>query len=173
MSPYQMKRKDGGFSLLEVLIAVLVFSVGLLGMAGLMLVSVKTNHSAYLRTQASFLASSLIQRITSNRGELDTYRRTYNAGSAGADPCALGAACSPANQAARDIAMWSQQLVDQLPNPLAVMDCDGVMLGTASHGGAAPFDGLCTLTIEWAESTLDKTDGAAPLLQRFAWVFEP
>ena len=45
-----------GFTLLEVLIALLVFSLGLLGLAGLMVVSVKTNQSAYLRTQASFLA---------------------------------------------------------------------------------------------------------------------
>ena len=45
-----------GFTILEVLIALLVFSLGLLGMAGLLVISVKTNHSAYLRTQASFMA---------------------------------------------------------------------------------------------------------------------
>ncbi len=53
----QMTTRHRGFTLLEVLIALLVFSLGLLGMAGLLIVSVKTNHSAYLRTQASFLRS--------------------------------------------------------------------------------------------------------------------
>ncbi len=52
--------------MLEVLIALLVFSLGLLGMAGLLIVSVKTNHSAYLRTQASFLAQSMADRMRAN-----------------------------------------------------------------------------------------------------------
>ena len=43
---------SGGFTLLEVLVAVLIFSLGLVGLAGLMVISVKTNQSAYLRTQA-------------------------------------------------------------------------------------------------------------------------
>jgi len=52
-----------GFTLLEVLIALLIFSLGMLGLAGLMVVSVKTNQSAYQRTQASFLAQSMADRI--------------------------------------------------------------------------------------------------------------
>ena len=62
----QMTTRHRGFTLLEVLIALLVFSLGLLGMAGLLIVSVKTNHSAYLRTQASFLAQSMADRMRSN-----------------------------------------------------------------------------------------------------------
>ncbi len=58
--------RRNGFTLLEVLIALLVFSFGLLGMAGLLAVSVQTNHSAYLRTQATFLAQGMADRMRAN-----------------------------------------------------------------------------------------------------------
>ncbi len=61
-------KRNKGFTLLEVLIAVLIFSLGMLGSAGLMVLSVRTNHSAYLRTQASFLADSMVDRMRSNVG---------------------------------------------------------------------------------------------------------
>ncbi|MDE1962228.1 MAG: type IV pilus modification protein PilV, partial [Xanthomonadaceae bacterium] len=60
------KSPSHGFTLLEVLIALLIFSLGVLGMAGLLAVSVRTNHSAYLRTQATFLAQSMADRMRAN-----------------------------------------------------------------------------------------------------------
>ena len=59
--------RRNGFTLLEVMIALLVFSLGLLGMAGLLAVSVRTNHGAYLRTQATFLAQSMADRMRANK----------------------------------------------------------------------------------------------------------
>ncbi len=170
----RIPRAARGFSLLEVLIALLIFSLGLLGMAGLMVVSVKTNQSAYLRTQASFLAQGLVERMRANLGQVTTYATTYSAATVGADPCAGGAVCSPANISVRDRALWSQQLVDQLPNPNATIRCDGMLLGIGAQVGAAPYNGLCTFTIQWSETSLDRTSttGAADV-QTFAWVFRP
>lgn len=174
-----MKRKaQSGFTLIEALIAILVFSVGLIGMAGLMLVSVRTNHSAYLRTQATFLAESLADRVRSNRSRIADYSTTYDAGTVGADPCTGGLVCVPETLAARDIAVWSQQLVQFLPNPTAVLNCDGNLIGSAAQAAIAPFNGLCTLTIEWDEASLQRGTEAdpassAPNIQTFAWVFQP
>ena len=47
-----VKQPLAGFTLLEVLIAMLILSVGLLGLAGLQATGIKTNHSAYMRSQA-------------------------------------------------------------------------------------------------------------------------
>jgi hypothetical protein len=97
----------------------------------------------------------------------------------GTDPCASGIACPPAQMVARDRAVWSQQLVESLPNPTAVIACNGASLGGVAHVGAAPFNGLCTLTISWDETTLRRGElSAAPEaatadLQTFAWVFQP
>ena len=64
----RIHKLNRGVTLLEVMVSVLVFSVGLLGMAGLMLVSQRTNHSAFLRTQAGFLAQGMIDRMRANPG---------------------------------------------------------------------------------------------------------
>jgi type IV pilus assembly protein PilV len=162
-----------GFTLLEVLIALLIFSLGLLGLAGLMVVSVKTNNSAYLRTQASFLAQSMADRMRANTGRIDDYNGDYDASTVGPDTCQT-VACNPDDLVTRDRAVWSRQLIDSMPNPNANIDCVGATLGTPATSGAATYDGLCTFTIKWAEATLDRTPGALPPpVQTFAWVFQP
>ena len=45
------------------LIAIVVFSFGLLGVAGVMTVAVKNNHNGYMRSQAVFLASSSVDMM--------------------------------------------------------------------------------------------------------------
>lgn len=176
MTPNKLQR---GFTLIEALIALLIFSVGLIGMAALMVISVKTNQSAYLRTQASFLAQSMADRMRANMGLINSYEGSFSVATAGTDPCASGAVCAPATMVTRDIAVWSRQLADSLPNPTAVIDCTGNVMGGAVHAGAAPYNGLCTLTITWDEATLQRaqlgttTAAATPNLQTFAWVFQP
>ncbi len=62
-----MSRKlEGGFSLLEVLIAMLILSIGLLGIAGLQIKGQQYNHVSYLRTQAIFLAYDIMDRMRVN-----------------------------------------------------------------------------------------------------------
>ncbi|QSA96725.1 type IV pilus modification protein PilV [Methylococcus sp. EFPC2] len=62
-----LRRIQSGFTLLEVLVAVLVLSIGLLGLAGLQAHGLKTNHSAYLRSQASMLAYDILDVLRSDR----------------------------------------------------------------------------------------------------------
>ena len=176
MTPNKLQR---GSTLIETMIALLVFSVGLMGMAALMVMSIKTNQSAYLRTQASFLAQSMADRMRANLGLINSYNGTYSVATAATDPCASGVVCSPATMVTRDRAVWSRQLADSLPNPTAVINCAGNVLGGVVHAGAAPYNGLCTLTITWDEATLQRGQlSAAPAaatadLQTFAWVFQP
>lgn len=168
-----------GFTLIEVLIALLIFSLALMGMAGLMVLSVKTNQSAYLRTQASFLAQSMADRIRANIGLVNSYNGTYDSSTVGSDPCSSGAVCSPAQMVTRDRALWSTLLVASLPNPTARIQCGGAPLGGPIHLGASPYNGLCTFTIQWDEATLSRGQlsaspgTAAADLQTFAWVFQP
>ncbi len=62
-----MKRKaNKGFTLLEVMIAVFVLAVGLLGIAALQMTGVKNNHTASIRTQTTQLAYNLADRMRAN-----------------------------------------------------------------------------------------------------------
>lgn len=164
--------RNRGFTLLEVLIAVLVFSLGMLGLAGMMVVSVKTNHSAYLRTQASFLAQSMADRMRANPQGVwaATYSGSYPA--AGSDPCTGGAPCSSSNIALRDKFYWGQQLGNFLPNPAATIACvPDPSVVTPNLAANPPFNGLCNMRITWGESNLVKGQQATP--QTFVWIFQP
>ena len=172
-----------GFTILEVLIALLVFSLGLLGMAGLLVISVKTNHSAYLRTQASFLAQSMGDRMRANvpRVWAGDYQGSYTGTAGGADPCPAGTACTRENVATRDKAQWETQLGDQLPNASAQIACAPdatVSVSQSEQDGGAPYTGICHIVIQWSEATLKRSrDGVTadetPDTETFAWAFAP
>ncbi len=74
LQPEKEQARDGarrharcaGFTMLEVLIAIVVIAFGLLGIAGLQAFAVKNNHGASLRVTATTLASDMIDRIKSN-----------------------------------------------------------------------------------------------------------
>jgi type IV pilus assembly protein PilV len=55
--------RQQGFTLLEVLVTVIIVAIGLLGVAGLQVAGMRSNHSAYLRTQASIAAYDLVDRM--------------------------------------------------------------------------------------------------------------
>lgn len=60
-------RNQQGVSLIEILIALVILSVGLLGMAGLQARTLSLNHSAYQRTQAVNLSYDITDRMRANR----------------------------------------------------------------------------------------------------------
>jgi len=62
-----------GFTLVEVLVALLVLSIGMLGIAALYLDSLRASRAALYRTQAVVLASDIADRIRANRNPVDAY----------------------------------------------------------------------------------------------------
>ncbi|MGH8378064.1 MAG: type IV pilus modification protein PilV, partial [Gammaproteobacteria bacterium] len=109
-----------GFSLLEVLIALVILSVGLLGIAGLMSTSLKSNDSAYMQSQATTLAYNMIDRMRANMTETNnlTYQVPMPAAPSAAttEPNACtGTVCSTPALAAYDIAQWEYDLAYALP----------------------------------------------------------
>lgn len=171
---HRSNRSERGFSLLEVMISVIIFSIGLIGVASLLMVSVRTNHSAYLRTQAGFLAETMADRMRANTAALwvNAYNDADYPVSGTVSDCSSG--CSAADIATRDKIMWSNQLTEFLPAASASIACSrnsAVNVPAAAQANRAPYDGLCTMTLEWSETSLDKGSDAAK--QTFAWVFQP
>lgn len=95
-----------GVSLIEVLVTVVVLSIGLLGLAGLQASGTKFNHSAYMRSQAVNLSNDMADRMRANRTE--ALAGNYN--------IAIGAA-APAGATIRhqDLQQWKAELAARLP----------------------------------------------------------
>jgi len=68
-----LPRAQRGVTLLEVLISIVVLSVGLLGYAGLQTLSMKNNTSSFQRSQATMLTYDIMDRMRANRPNLGSY----------------------------------------------------------------------------------------------------
>ena len=63
----RLPRRIAGFSLIEVLIALVILSVGLLGIAAMVSESLKSKDSSYYHTQALNMANGILDRMRANR----------------------------------------------------------------------------------------------------------
>ena len=131
-------KKTSGFTLLEVMIAMVIFSISLLGLASLQGQSLQFSHSAYLSSQATFYAYDILDKMRANR--VVAIAGSYNValGSAGTDKGCYDNTgnCSATDMALHDIYDWKQILAG-LPNGNG---------SVASNGAAAP---TFTVTVNW------------------------
>jgi type IV pilus assembly protein PilV len=127
-----------GFTLLEILVAIVVLSIGLLGLAALQAVSLNNNQIAYYRSIASQQAYDMADRIRAN--SVGVAAGNYNALTATipADPDCMTNVCSAANMAIADHAQWNTNNQRLLP------------AGVGTVTGAA---GIFTITVSWSEKT--------------------
>ncbi len=97
--PTGLIRRQAGMTLIEVLISVLILVIGLLGLAAMQMQSVKFNDSAKWRSQATFLAYDIVERIRANKNELSSYSHVADAEAPGGSTVA-----------AKDLQEWLAQL---------------------------------------------------------------
>ena len=103
-------QKQRGFTLMEVLIALLILSIGLLGLASLQTNGLRSNQMASMRTTATQLAYDIADRMRANPGGVDAQNYVIAAGAS--DPTIPGGencesiTCTPAQMATYDLAQW-------------------------------------------------------------------
>jgi type IV pilus assembly protein PilV len=136
--------RTGGFTLVEVLVAMVVLSVGMLGIAGLYVTSLRSGRVAVLRTQAVTLAGDLAERIRANRGAV----LQYDDGASGVgaiDPrCQQGGAgCTGVQMANHDKADWIAAVQQSLPAAATRVTVD-----------PATDPDTITIVITWVEPSL-------------------
>ena len=102
---------SNGFTLIEVLIALIIMSVGMLGVAGLYVHSMQAGRTSMFHHNAVTLTSDIADRIRANPRAVAAY-----AGAGGNNNCVNGGInCTPAEMAAHDIFLWDQQAATTLP----------------------------------------------------------
>lgn len=118
-----IKNKNAGFSLLEVLIAVLILSFGLLGAAGLQNKTQQFSRSAYFNTQSTVFAHDIFERARANPSGLAA--GYYNNPSAQEKTsCYSLTGCSTSEMAKNDMYEWSATVGKTLPGGKAVICID-------------------------------------------------
>ncbi len=131
-------KRVGGFTLVEVLVALIILSVGMLGIAGLYVQSMQAGRTSLFRHHAVTLAGDVADRIRANpRGQGDYV-------GAGVDNGCIdgGVNCDRTQMAQNDILLWDQQAADTLPNGTVVVDF------AAGVGGLPP---TYQITVAWDE----------------------
>ncbi|MFQ5469240.1 MAG: type IV pilus modification protein PilV [Gammaproteobacteria bacterium] len=132
--------RQQGFTIIEILVTIVILSIGLLGIAGLQLTGLRANHSAYSRTQVSLLASDMAERLSANlqgvaAGNYDSITIKP------ADPQCISTAagCTSAQMAQYDAFEWLTSLGSVLPSGI----------GTVSGAGAGS---TFTITVMWDDT---------------------
>lgn len=169
-----------GVSLIEVLVAVMIFSIGLVGLAGLLIMATHSNQAAYLRTQVVYLAHNMADRMSANPAAVwdGSYNSTsYPTATSAPTTCTATAPCTPDALATYDQQMWSSQLASFLPGASATITCDisnaGFTPNSSQYGMRPPYGGNCAMTIQWQERGAGDQAHRTAAPQTFTWEFQP
>lgn len=100
--------------MVEILITVVIFGVGVLGVAGLNLSGQKTNQKAYQNLLATWKAQELVEMIRANPANVGSFLKTYTDVPSSGSDCAANS-CSSTAIASYDLKTWYDSLDDGLP----------------------------------------------------------
>ena len=140
------KPNIGGFSLIEVLVASAVFSLGLAGFTALLLNSIIGSAEARREGIASIAAASLAEQIRLNPTVVDRY---INPPKYVSLICSGDNSCTPENQADYDFKLWQIELADSIKNARGLVCRD-----------ETPQDGI---------EGNSQCDGTGPLVIKIFW----
>jgi type IV pilus assembly protein PilV len=151
----RMKKTNRGITLIESMVALVIISIGMLGIAGLYLSSLQAGRSANLRIQAVNLATEMADRIRANREGKAAY--VLAAGTLPTAVACSASACTPAQLAQSDQNIWITALRAALP-------------GSTAGGGSItytdnplPNPDRYEITVTWREAGSD-TDASYRLV---------
>lgn len=140
-----------GVTMIEVLVSMLVLSIGLLGAAGLQSTSLRSNQSAYLRTQATAVVYDIMDRMRTNPdGVAAGNYNNVDTATLPDDPACIdtSAGCNAAGLADHDIRDWALNSLAILPSSSATVVVDD--MGT--NGDAS--DDVFVVTLNWADFSI-------------------
>lgn len=147
MKKTSLHRAAAGFTLVEALVALVVLSIGMLGIAALYVESLRAGRTALTRTQAIALAGDMADRIRANRAGGTAYAKVATDAGALSVNCQQGgtaASCNSAVMADHDKAVWNAEVARALPGGTAEVFIDSV---------TTPI--TYTIRVSWVETGQD------------------
>lgn len=162
-----LSKANAGFTLIEVLVAMLILAVGLLGLAALQASSLKNNQSAYYRSQATQLAYDIADRMRVNTSMANNYLTSFMKPSDATDQStnclAITSACTPSVMAEHDLYEWDQAIHASLPK--------STMADLPRGEITSPNSNTYRVSIIWDENRDDNRDGTVNSPSTFSMDF--
>jgi type IV pilus assembly protein PilV len=140
--------RAAGFTLVEILVAIVVLSIGLLGIAKLSLGSVQSNGSAFMRSQATELVQQIVDDMHANQPE--AVAGSYNialGANPGAAPNCVTAVCTTTQIATFDLARWNNRLTTLLPGGQGA-----VAVAQVANPTTGRTESAATVIVQWNDS---------------------
>jgi type IV pilus assembly protein PilV len=108
-----MKKRREGFSLIEVMVALVILVIGLIGIFNLHIVAKRASFESFQQTQAAYFANDILNRMKLNNKVLSSYEGSYDGGeTAPAKSCDVGlgatVTCTTAETLAWDLYQWQE-----------------------------------------------------------------
>lgn len=154
-----------GFTLIEVLVAMLVLLVGLLGVLSMQLDSFQNSRSALYRNQAAIIAEDFVDRVRGNAaglaaGHYDSVAFTAASTIPTAVACVAEGGCSAVQQASYDQYQWARNFIPSHPNYTAALPAAQGQAGvdTLDAGGVCGASIKYDVVVEW-EAVAGDSDG--------------
>ncbi|MBF0610065.1 MAG: type IV pilus modification protein PilV [Magnetococcales bacterium] len=133
-------RKQAGFNLIEVLVAMSILSIGFLGLAKTQAESMRNSTNAINRSKAIFLIGNIMENMRANKAEATTnatYITSIGTTVSYATSCQTTASCTATQMGAFDLYQWKTALATYLPS---------------GDGSIARNGSIFTITVRWDES---------------------
>jgi type IV pilus assembly protein PilV len=173
----RQRRRAAGFGMVEVLVTLVLLSVGLMGISKLQLVSLRTVHASTVRGQAVLLAYDLADRMRANRkgvvepdgNAVGFYNSadgaTYKAPNDNGCTEGAGAAndCTIAQVAAHDLQEWNDSIAALLPGGTGTVCIDSLVDPTPCDGALTNGAFVYSITVSWTD-----IEEGGPATKRYA-----
>ncbi|MGA2398926.1 MAG: type IV pilus modification protein PilV [Steroidobacteraceae bacterium] len=147
--------RTAGFTIVEVLVSLVILSIGLLGIAKLVLYSAHSNDSAYLRSQATQLAYEILDNMRANptAAAAGNYNTPLAAAATNPGFTCLNTTCpSSSNLALYDVYVWKSRL--------AAGATGGALpsgQGSVTVTGTTPI--MATIIVQWDDAAAQSIFG--------------
>lgn len=157
---YSPRGRQTGASLIEVLVAVLILGVGLLGVAAMQAASLRNSQSAYESTQAVAQSYAILDILRANR--VEAVAGSFNTGSMRCVAADIDSDHSVGRQAAQaDVNAWVAGLKRNIGSAGDTSTCGSITCAANTFGGAD-----CTIAVQWDDSRGTAVDTGAGHVER-------
>lgn len=151
-----MTLKQRGYTLVEVMVTVLILSIGLAALGLLQVLTVQNTYNSNNRALAVMSAEAMIDRVRSNIAGYETGAYTSLTAPGLPQPCTDASPCSPDQIAQSEYSLWTQELAQNLPQGFGIlcMDGDDGSVNDGEPGAPACGGGVNVIKIFWRENSV-------------------